>query len=82
MKTRGWCSVSECRNPHYAKGVCHSHYNSLRWGEEVGPDDACVVRGCKLRHVARGFCIGHYDAFWCRKKREEMVAAGLEDANE
>lgn len=51
------CTVPDCSNPHFAKGMCKRHYRQKRRLE--GP--RCTVPGCN-RAVAvreRGLCAGH-----------------------
>jgi hypothetical protein len=53
------CTVVDCRNPHFAKGMCTRHYRQKRRLE--GP--RCTVPGCN-RPVAvreRGLCAGHLE---------------------
>lgn len=65
MKT---CSVETCSNPHYAKGLCRSHYGMMRNRGTTSPPaakhnrilDECSVDGCTKPQHSKELCQPHY----------------------
>ena len=55
IKTK--CSVTDCKKPVYAKGMCVSHYEKHKRVDPSRPK--CKVAGCKNRVRARGICNKH-----------------------
>lgn len=67
-----FCTLGWCDNEHYARGMCHPHYD--RWrrtGERGGwidswtmanprPLRTCSIEECARRHYAKGLCAMHY----------------------
>ena len=49
------CEKQECRNKHYALGLCHRHWVQQRQATA----DLCSVEGCKRKSVANGMCLAH-----------------------
>jgi hypothetical protein len=73
------CAVPGCFKPHYAKGLCNSHYKRKRRTGDLQADRAigervvqvCSVDGCDNVATERGWCHGHY-LRWVR--RGEVLA--------
>jgi hypothetical protein len=71
MKT---CSFEECNRRHRAKGLCSTHYNTIREGKPLLPigrvgarvgierlgQDSCKVDGCCIKGRSLGYCQKHY----------------------
>lgn len=60
------CLISDCGNPHLAKGFCRLHYK--RWFAHGDPTftkfhrfSSCVVKGCSKPAKARGLCGAHHE---------------------
>jgi len=52
-ETRPRCSLADCNNVHYAKGLCRVHYAAARLNKP------CSVEGCSTIARARGMCSKH-----------------------
>lgn len=60
----GGMTCGVCERPHYAHGLCKSHYDKMRrrgtterW---VPTTRHCTIAGCDRPHYARGLCTLHY----------------------
>lgn len=51
-------ACSKCLKPHYAKGLCRSHYHQHRIESNTRP---CDEPGCSKNTWSRGFCLQHYN---------------------
>lgn len=66
------CTVSDCHNPHLAKGLCNTHYRRLRKTGKLTIDNlppiknrGCKVSKCNNKHDSLGYCNKH--AYYIRK---------------
>src|SRR5439155_21518430 len=59
---RGKCS--KCERPHFAKGLCDSHYHVMRYSL---PTHGKSCKLCDKIHYAQGFCYNHYMQDWYRR---------------
>lgn len=50
------CTRTGCYKPHYARGLCRSHYEEFR----VLTSPACTVDGCNNGQYAKGLCRKHH----------------------
>lgn len=57
MGTKKECSVKDCTNQHYGKGLCEKHYASNRRKNNIRK---CTVEGCDRAYVSNGYCGAHY----------------------
>lgn len=51
------CTVRDCGEKHYGKGLCHRHYMQAK----KNGASKCSVEGCNRGHYARGYCSLHYE---------------------
>lgn len=65
----GLCTIDECSNEYYAKGLCINHYaKKIRMGTPKGAEklgrplsyEKCTVKKCNDSHSSLGFCRKHY----------------------
>lgn len=62
------CEVDGCDSGRYAKGMCHFHYDRMRWrGTTEDPEGLvmnmgrpCCVEGCDRIEHTKGMCEPHY----------------------
>lgn len=66
------CTTDGCNRPHYARGLCARHYDSLRRQHKMAgvplpspssrkrPGRTCTVEDCDKIAIARGWCDAHY----------------------
>lgn len=61
------CKISSCERSVLAKGLCRSHYDQERRGNEPGSirsygiPKVCSIDGCANDSFAKGYCRNHYD---------------------
>ena len=59
------CRFEGCGRKFYAKGLCHAHYQQVRYGRDLEPirprrtNKDCSFVGCSKVHLANGLCAGH-----------------------
>lgn len=56
-RERGFCSVDDCGRPHYARGLCKTHYALWRRQNNSTP---CAADACDRSSYSRGLCVMHY----------------------
>jgi hypothetical protein len=63
----GTCSIKDCGRAVHAKGLCITHYNRRRKGEQMlAPIKPylhvrlCSITGCDEPTIALGLCSAHY----------------------
>lgn len=63
-KAKRICSVPDCGNGHFGRGLCTKHYQ--RWAKHGSPDivktkkpSVCTIDGCGRPNKARGLCLAH-----------------------
>lgn len=57
-KPRGPCTIIDCREPHYAHGLCSNHYRTWKRENETLP--RCNIDGCDETAIAKNLCTKHY----------------------
>lgn len=73
MTQRG-CSVEDCDRSHYAKGMCHLHWQRQKKGQPFeaplrGSIEECSIEGCgKGGKITRGLCRTHYTRWFARQR--------------
>lgn len=60
------CKVDGCERAIQSRGLCQTHYDQQRRGEElraIGPygRSGCTFPGCERSHSAKGWCKAHYE---------------------
>ena len=60
------CSVIDCENKVYGKGLCNKHWQ--RWKKHGNPliykhRHICIIDGCNGKHLGRGYCVKHHSRF-------------------
>jgi len=67
------CSVADCGQPRYCRGLCRRHYEQWRRGAPFaaplqrlakGRYTTCTVEGCSRPHRAHRLCQFHYQRLW------------------
>jgi hypothetical protein len=65
----GTCTIPECNNPYYAKGLCRAHYlRRQAYGDPLHQEvfiknEPCTVEGCEQPQMAKGYCNTHYSRY-------------------
>lgn len=76
------CTILNCQQAHYAKGLCKQHYDRLRRRGTTGewtppPTPRCTIAGCVRPHYGNGVCKLHYDRLRKRGSVEDPRDAML-----
>ena len=73
------CSIESCASPHFAKGLCSTHYQyQWRTGYLEKPIVTCSVDGCTSKAKRKGFCENHKPT----RKKEKIPKPKKETMNE
>lgn len=52
------CSIDGCPEPHYGRGYCNRHYQTIK--RQIGFGQTCTIEGCESPAIAKELCSTHY----------------------
>ncbi len=62
------CITPDCKNVASARGLCHKHYEYMRYNGILPPKDVkpphCIAEGCTGKRSCRNLCKKHYMRLW------------------